>query len=90
MDEAEKLAITGRAAELLRDWERPLIIETDINHAVALIGLVQLALRHPQAGASPSAQMIDRMIRELIDAIDPARGVVWQFLMMGFDPGCDV
>ena len=85
IDDREALALTKRAAAVLREWNRPVVLTMqDINLAVGLIGAVQLALRHPEAAKSPTMQMVDGMIRALIDSIDPDHGDVFQFLMMGF------
>lgn len=55
-NEREEFAarITANASAILENWTRPIHIETDIAHVVALIGTVQLALRHPHAQSSSS------------------------------------
>ncbi len=80
---------------VLIDWSfspsrrRPILLEMNINLAVCLIGVVQLALRHPHMEESPIGHMTRDLILALIDNIDPSRGDVHKFLMMGFDPNCD-
>lgn len=82
--------LTRRALEHMRAWNRPIIIEADLTHVVGLIGLVQLALRHPEAGQSATARMTEQMIRDLIETIDPAHGELYQILHLGFDPEHDM
>lgn len=89
MTEAEKIAITERAAKAIREWDRPIVLNIDIGHAVGMISMCQLAMRHPLSRERPTAQMVGAMIRQLIDEIDPERGDLHKFLMMGFDPECD-
>jgi hypothetical protein len=37
----------------------------------------------------PTAQMTEKLIRDLIERIDPERGDVYQFLHLGFDERFD-
>lgn len=86
----EKKLTTDTAQKLIQAWTRPVLLEMSISHAVGLIGTVQLALRHPAALRSPTMQQTREMIVALIEHIDPSRGDLYKFLMMGFDPNHDV
>jgi hypothetical protein len=85
MTDEEAKEITERAAIRLKHWDRPIIIHTDMTHTVGLIGMVQLALTHPGCAKSETSQMTKRLILDLIYKIDPNKGDVYKFLMMGFD-----
>lgn len=82
--------VTENAAAILKGWTRPVHIETDIAQVVALIGTVQLALRHPHAQSSSSMISTKAFITTLIESIDPTHGDLWKFLNFGFDPRNDV
>jgi hypothetical protein len=81
--EKEELFMRARAA-LKEDERREVHLTTDLTTIVALIGNLQLALRHPQ-NVGTSSEITKRFVLKLIGRIDPARGDVYQFLMMGFD-----
>lgn len=83
-------ALTERAQQQMQEWTRPIIIEADISVVVALIGMCQLALRHPFAKVSPSAKLTEKFIVDLIEKIDPQHGDLWRLLNMGFNPNHDV
>lgn len=89
MTKGEKIEITERAAALIREWKRPVILQLSISQVVGLIAVVQLALRHPAAVDSLTCIEADELIRDLIKSIDPFQGSVYQLLMMGFDPAND-
>jgi hypothetical protein len=86
---ARRIEISERALELLAQWQRPIIIHTDITHVVGMIGLVQLALRHPEAKEMSTARILRDFMVELIEQIDPTHGEIWTFLHMGFNPEHD-
>lgn len=83
---SEKVEITERALQQLEQWERPIVITTDITHAVGLVAMVQLGLRHPQAKEFATALMVEKLVADLIERIDPDHGDIWKFLNMGFNP----
>lgn len=86
--EAEKEAALV-AAQI--DWDRQVIIDTDLIHVFGLIGLVQLALRYPGLlQKSASAKMTEKFILKLIEEVDPDHGEVWKLLNRGFNPNWDV
>lgn len=89
------MAITDRekhmaAAMAAIDWERPIVIETTLSHVIGIVGLVQLALRFPPARMTPSGQMTEKFIKDLIEKIDPEHGETWKTLQRGFNPEWDV
>jgi hypothetical protein len=77
--------VTAGAEAVLREWKEPIRIDTDITQVVALIGTVQLALRHPHAQLSPSMRATKEFVTTLIERIDPTHGDLWKFLNLGFD-----
>jgi hypothetical protein len=87
ISDQRKEEIAQRAVAALQE-NRPVIVETDLTTAVALIGNLQLAFRHPQ-NRGPSRKAAERLVVELIEAIDPEHGAVYEFLMMGFDERFD-
>ena len=90
MTDDEALAITNRASEILKHWTRPVVLELDINTTIGLIGVCQLALRHPATDSSPTSQRIRQLILSLINHIDPnPESDLHRVLMFGFDPRWD-
>ena len=85
--EIQKEAVLRRAQEKLNQ-NRPVIIETDLTTSLALIGNIQLALRHP-ANNGPSSKLAEGLVVGLIETIDPDHGDVYELLMMGFDERFD-
>lgn len=84
---------TEREAALVAakiDWQRPVIIEIDLTHMIGIIGLLQLALRHPEARKRPTAKMVERFVLNLIEQIDPEHGETWKLLQRGFNPNWDM
>jgi hypothetical protein len=81
--------VADQAQQIIRDWQRPIILTMDITNAVGLIGVVQLALRHPVAAQSPTMQMSKQLVIDLIEKMDPEHGPLWKFLNLGFNPVFD-
>jgi len=81
--------ITKRALKQIESWTQPILIRTDIMHVIGLVSLLQLALRHPQGAESSMSRMVEQMIRQLVEDIDPGHGDLYKFLQLGFDPECD-
>lgn len=90
MSSEEMRRVSERALEKIENWDRPLIIQTDIMTVVGLTMLVQLALRHPEAKTMETARLAKDLIANLIEQIDPAHGDIWRFLNAGFNPVHDV
>jgi hypothetical protein len=85
LSEADKLRITTLAtSKLFAPGAPPVKFEFNMVLTVGLIGQLQLAFRHP-ANTGPTREMTEQFVRELIERIDPTKGDVYQFLMMGFD-----
>ena len=80
-----KAAVTEQAQAIIEKWERPIILDLNITAVVALIGTVQVALRHPNARQSPTMMCAEKIIVDVIDQIDPSHGDLWKFLNMGFN-----
>jgi hypothetical protein len=87
MNEFDKEALLSKAQEQLAE-NRPVIIETDMTTALAVIGNLQLAFRHPD-NVGPSRRAAEKLVVELIESIDPEHGYVYDVLMMGFDERFD-
>ena len=90
MSDPKLVTTTERALAQLREWQRPIIIQTDMTNVMGLLGMVQLALRHPQAKSMPTARLVERFIVDLIERIDPEHGDIWTFFNAGFNPTHDV
>lgn len=74
----------------------PLALELDVSATLAVIGQLQLALRHP-GNAGPTAAATRRFVRDLITAVVRGAGpdgsdarTLRRGLDAGFDPTCDV
>lgn len=70
--------------------EHPVTLEIEVHTAVALAGLVQLALRHPDLRECPTAEVgrtFVVQVREGLEGLDPVFGDV---LRAGFDPTRDL
>lgn len=83
-------AVLATALRRIREWEQPIIIEADIGQVVGLIGMAQLALRHPLAKTTPTAKTVEKFVASLIEQIDPEHGELWTVLNRGFNPNFDV
>lgn len=66
-----------------------IVLQLDRLLATSLIGQLQLAFRHPQNTGSPR-DLMEKLVMKLIESLDPARGDVYRFFMMGFDPENDI
>ncbi len=88
LSEAEKKALTARAIEELKLFDRPIVLTLDIKMMLMMIGQLQLAFRHP-GNVGLSRQEIEAIVRNLIEEIDPSRGDIYKLLMLGFDPKHD-
>ncbi|MBS1797822.1 MAG: hypothetical protein JSS81_28635 [Acidobacteria bacterium] len=85
----EKMRIADLAAtKLFAPDARPVIFEMDSTAAVALIGQLQLAFRHPE-NTGRTREITENFVRNLIEQMDPDHGDVYEFLMMGFNPEMD-
>lgn len=90
MKNAEKeMLLRGTTAELKNKLVVPVVFELDFPLAVALVGQLQLAFRHPQ-NVGPTRKMFERFARDLIERLDPAHGDIHRVLLMGFDKANDV
>ena len=72
INDRQKAEILARAQKDLTE-NRPVIIETDLTTTLAVIGNVQLALRHP-LNTGPSSKAAESFIINLIESIDPQHG----------------
>lgn len=89
IDEAEKARITENALKVISDRSAaPVILEISLQHAIGMIGNLQLAFRVP-GNTGSTRDMMEKFVRDLIDRLDPERGDLHRLLMMGFDPGFD-
>ncbi len=86
--------VKAEEREFIEAWERlakrtgdMVILEMSVGQLVSMVGMMQLALRHPNIGehvAQVSRDLLDKII-ELID--DP---VITEHFRRGFDPNYDV
>lgn len=89
LTDEQKLMIANLATSKLFAADAPPVrFELNMVLAVGLISQLQLAFRHP-ANTGPTREMTENLVRDLIERIDPERGNIYDFLMMGFDPKCD-
>lgn len=80
----EKVKITRLATSKLFSKDAPPVkFELDMVHTVGLIGQLQLAFRHPH-NTGTTRKTLEKFVRDLILRIDPERGEIYHFLMMGF------
>ena len=77
-------------AECERWGERPIQWQLKLAQAISVCGLIQLALRHPHLGKSPSAALGKDFIMSFIEAIPAEFPALKQTLHAGFDPAFDV
>ena len=88
-DDEKRYILTVAQTKLFNKGNVPVNFELDMVLVVGLIGQLQLAFRHP-GNTGPTREMLENFVRELIEKLDPARGEVYQFLMMGFDEEHDL
>jgi hypothetical protein len=89
IDEKEKEQIVGSALSQMFDKQSvPILLNLDIQHAVGLIGNLQIAFRHP-ANTGPTRVMMEKLVRDLIEKLDPERGDFYRLMMLGFDERYD-
>ena len=65
-------------------------VTLDLPLLIALIGIVQLGLRHPSVATTSTAIRPRAFIKQLIEDIAPADGALRELLMKGFDPEFDI
>lgn len=79
-------------AEFMKNWAlsaKPVALTLHPDSALAVLGNLQLALRHP-ANTGPSALMVQAVCNDLVDRIAPDAGSpVHALCMAGFDPAHD-
>ena len=85
-EQYRRIEIIERAAQAVQEWDRPIHIRTDITHLIGMITLLQLALSHPRADEVNEKPIIETMVREMIEDLDPDHGDLYEFLMLGFEP----
>ncbi len=81
---AEKERILRSAAVWMADRDATIRFELDRVLTAGLIGHLQLAFRHP-ANTGATREKLEEFVRLFIQKLDPQRGDVYKFLMMGFD-----
>ena len=82
-------AFTERIVELAR--RHPTVqIELAMADAIGLIGMVQLALRHPGNVSQTAYRMRRILLPEIIAALSANDTVIQRGLCAGFDPHCDM
>lgn len=64
--------------------------DLDFPTVMAVVSMLQLALRHPGAKNSPTARQVRRFLDELILPIAHAEPELGALLLKGFDPRFDV
>ena|ERR1051325_5306457 len=91
MGEAKRKAeLFSRAKEEMERWgERPIVLHIGITTLIGLCGALQLALRHPQFGAGPTAKHIRECINSWLEAIPPEFPAIRQIISAGFNPEFD-
>lgn len=87
--DAEKERIVEKVLpQMFEKSAAPVKFELNLPYAVGLISQLQLAFRHPQ-NVGPTREHLEKLVRDLIERLDPERGDFYQFLMMGFDEAYD-
>jgi len=81
---AEKERILRSADAWMADRDATIRFELDRVLTAGLIGHLQLAFRHP-ANNGATREKLEEFVRLFIQKLDPQRGDVYKFLMMGFD-----
>lgn len=76
------------AMDRLRHKGAMIVLEFDAHHAICLVTVVQLALRHPRMPGA-SAKIARRLIDGIIAALGGAEPVIGKVLRMGYDSACD-
>lgn len=77
------------SAELKRWGNREINWQLEMSQAVALCGLIQLALRHPGMKNRPSAKLARALIENFVETIPADFPKIRELLMCGFNPACD-
>lgn len=77
-------------AEIVTRGLTSTLIRSNIAETMAMIGFVQLGLRHPEAADKPSAELARGMITDLISQLSPPGSPLHELLMKGFDPEWDL
>ena len=75
--------------EGLRKKHGYFICEFDFGTVIAIVGQIQLALRHPD-NTGHSAQQARKAIEEIIARLEAAAPGIGRYLNMGFDPAKDM
>ena len=75
--------------ELKRWGQREIRWEMEMAHAVMLIGMMQLALRHPGTVKSPSAAFVHDFILGFVKQIPEDYPKIRELFMLGFDSKFD-
>jgi hypothetical protein len=81
--------VTNPTAEMLAAELRdhpPILLDLDAPTALALAGVLQLALRHPRLDGAIAGQMAT-LVDRIAAALGPVAGMV---VALGWDPGHDV
>jgi hypothetical protein len=74
---------------LKRCARRPVILQIDFAEMFGIIGLLQLALRHPSAGRTPTAASVRELIRGVQADIAQHEPLIAEVIEMGFQPEHD-
>lgn len=89
LSKAEAELISKVAMSKIFERNMPVVLELDAAMTLSIISQLQLAFRHPQ-NTGPSREMVEKFIRYVIDKLDPEKGEIYQFFVMGFDKNYDV
>lgn len=84
----DRVSLDEYRADLERFGERPVIWQFDITTAMALIGRMQLALRHPQY-RGPSAEVARAQITAFRDALPEEFPAIKKLITQGFNSQYD-
>jgi hypothetical protein len=79
----------GEAAERLHRAGARILLELDVNHAIALVAMLQLATRHPGAHG-PTARQAQEVIEWVIHSLEQAEPYLGTVLRMGNTTRYDV
>lgn len=88
MTDEEKEEFLNRALPLMFERDREVIFKLNIISATSIISQLQLAFRHPENTGS-SRQLVENLVRDWIEKLDPEHGDIYKLLMMGFEPDFD-
>lgn len=70
------------------DWEVP--VHFDMTSLIAIVGALQLAMRHPQFKKRPSAAVIRKIISTLITGIPEEMPATRELARLGDNPKLDI